>query len=82
MERCSECLSYNFEEKVKPPHIGLYCADCGKFKKWIKQEHDDGTPASEKQQNYALALLRKWKNSGKSMTLAQAGGIIKLFKEA
>ena len=81
MDNCNQCNGKNFIEKSIAPHVGLYCADCGKFKKWIKQpDDDDGTPASEKQQNYALGLLRQWKQSGRPMTLMQAGGIIKLFK--
>lgn len=78
---CSRCNGMDFTEKNVPPHIGLYCADCGKWFKWVKQNHDNGVPASEIQQKYALSLLSKWKNAGKPMTTAQAGGIIGLFRE-
>lgn len=32
-----KCCNGNKIEKVKTPHIGEYCADCGKWLRWIPQ---------------------------------------------
>ena len=34
---CKYCNSHKEEIKEKSPHMGSYCASCGKFQKWIKQ---------------------------------------------
>ena len=81
MEKCKYCDSYNLETRIKPPHIGLYCSDCGKFQTWVKQNNVIPPEiASEAQQKYALDLLRKWKTKNESMTTHQAGAIIKAFE--
>lgn len=33
--RCKKCGGVNAETKVKGNQIGLYCADCGTWQKWI-----------------------------------------------
>lgn len=83
MEYCKYCDSTNLETRPKPPHIGLYCIDCGKFQKWVKQERPEetGEIASEAQQKYALSLMARWKYRNCPMTIRQAGAIIQAFKE-
>lgn len=83
MERCKYCGSDNLYEQPRPPHLGLYCKDCGSFQKWIKQTQnvETGEMASESQQNFALSLLKQWKIKGLPMTARQAGAIIQAFKE-
>lgn len=80
--KCKYCESENLIEIPKPPHIGLYCKDCKKWLKWLKQEEniETGEVATDSQQKYALSLMTKWKHSGKPMTMRQAGAIISAFK--
>lgn len=35
--KCSVCGSENFEKKQVSIHTGLYCAQCGRWIKWIKK---------------------------------------------
>lgn len=41
--KCPDCGCEVFEEKKVGPHIGKYCAKCGKWIKWIpkKEAHLD-----------------------------------------
>lgn len=83
MNRCKYCASEDLHTEEKPPHIGLYCGNCGKFQKWVKQEQniDTGEAATPAQQRYAISLLRQWKTKGVPMTARQAGNIISAFRE-
>lgn len=80
---CKYCGSNNLFTEDKPPHKGEYCADCGKFQRWIKQSQniETGEVASDSQQKYAISLLRQWKTKDIPMTTRQAGAIISAFKE-
>jgi hypothetical protein len=82
MGTCKFCGSISLHEESRPPHIGLYCSDCGRWQQWVKQPEniETGETASEAQQKYALALLRKWKLSNAPMTQRQAGAIISAFQ--
>lgn len=83
MEKCKYCDSEELYEEPKPPHIGLYCGECGRFQKWVKQDKpiETGEAASEAQQKYAVALLEKWKRKNTVLTARQAGAIIQAFKD-
>lgn len=83
MEVCKFCGSIALHEEQKPPHVGLFCSDCGRWQRWIKQpiNVETGIAASEAQQKYALALLRNWKTSNLPMTQRQAGAIISAFQK-
>lgn len=83
MNMCKYCCSEDLEIREVPPHVGLYCTDCGKFQKWVKREPKpvEQEPATAAQQKYALSLMTRWKHSGKVMTAKQAGAIIQAFKE-
>jgi len=35
LERCGHCRSANLQQHEKGPHLGLYCADCGAWIRWI-----------------------------------------------
>lgn len=37
MRVCTECGTRSFEERRAGPHMGLYCANCGKWVKWLVQ---------------------------------------------
>lgn len=79
---CKYCGYDAFEERPSPPHVGLYCLECGKWQQWVKHKEniETGEVATEAQQKYALSLMTKWKHSGLPMTARQAGGIISLFR--
>lgn len=69
MFECKGCGCTEFEEKGKGPHIGIYCANCGKFDKWKKHstnpktkeeyrnEYLDKEPATDAQIIYIKNLL-------------------------
>lgn len=80
---CKYCNSENLYQEQKSIHIGLYCKDCGRFQKWIKQDTniDSGEVATDKQQIYAMSLMRKYVSLNKTLTLKQAGTIIQLLKD-
>ena len=37
LDKCKYCNSSRFTTRRKGPHIGLYCAACGKWQRWLKQ---------------------------------------------
>ena len=75
------CESVLFKTQNSGKHIKLSCAECGRYQQFLPQgEEDTGEIASEKQQEYALDLLRAWKRRGEPMTAQQAAAIIKAFK--
>jgi hypothetical protein len=80
---CKYCNSERLIEKAVPPHIGLYCGECGRFQRWAKQSHniETGEVATDDQQKYALDLLRQWKQANVRMTKRQAGAIIQAFRK-
>ena len=36
---CPHCNSENLHTTPKPPHVGLYCGDCGRWIKWLAQNN-------------------------------------------
>lgn len=76
---CKYCGGTLHEEK-KGPHIGLYCDECGRWNTWVKQQSDTGEVASDKQQEYAMHLMRKALEGRKVLTAKQAGDIIRALK--
>ena len=36
-QQCPKCNSTHFELRQSGPHHGLYCRDCGKFIRWVKE---------------------------------------------
>lgn len=36
--RCTKCGSLNMEVEQKGSQVGLYCADCGKWIKWLSKD--------------------------------------------
>ena len=84
MFKCLNCGSEEFEYRQVSIHLGRYCADCGKWDRWVKKPENEvtGETATDKQQNYAKLLYRQWQSSGKPMTARQAGAIIQAFKDA
>ena len=42
--QCRYCASINFVTKEKGPHIGAFCADCGKWIKWLGKNERTVSP--------------------------------------
>ena len=83
MDKCKHenCESVTFNTQRSGKHVKLLCAECGKYQQFVPQGNDDpGEAASEKQQQFAISLLRDWKNRRVPMTAQQAGAIIKAFQ--
>lgn len=79
MNDCKHCGCSHLVESVCGPHIGLYCADCGKWHSWKKQNPETGEEASESQERYAIKCLQGFKAKRIRMTAKQAGAIISTF---
>ena len=82
LTQCKYCSSNNLDTRPSGIHVELFCVDCNKHQRFLKQEHsrDSNSPASPSQQQYAIDLLRQWKNRAIPMTARQAGAIIQAFK--
>jgi len=39
--KCKYCKCTDYYLEKKAQHIGLYCADCGRWSKWVKQSEID-----------------------------------------
>lgn len=47
---CPHCgATAGYEQREKPPHVGLYCRACGRWVKWLRQDNAQATPAPEAQ---------------------------------
>ena len=75
---CRACGYDDYIEAKRGPHIGYYCADCGAFIRWKKQDHnvESGEEASGAQNVYAYALINKLLKTKPVLTKRQAGAII------
>ncbi len=82
MSSCPECGCEEIRKAQSGPHEGEFCAACGKWIKWLKQNPDNGEWATDKQDTYARYLVKKFMDSNQRMTVKQAGTIISFFKEA
>jgi hypothetical protein len=67
--------------KGKGPHVGAYCANCGKWLNWLPTARsDDGKLASESQQGWAYNLVVNAASENRELSATQASTIIKWFK--
>jgi uncharacterized protein (DUF3820 family) len=76
---CSHCFSSNTYTEPKPPHLGLYCGDCGKWIKWIAQNHPleampfgkhKGTPFNKLSDEYLIWCIQNLSHVSDKLRLA------------
>lgn len=43
-EPCKKCGCVQYTKQKKGPHLGLYCANCGLWLKWVKKQEQTQEP--------------------------------------
>lgn len=59
VDKCPQCGCTQFVQRPKAMHMGLYCSECGRWIKWVKQSKSTSVTPKQYSDTVMCSMLEE-----------------------